>query len=406
MRFDIFHSLARIDTVTPQLTDREVFQLFFRQVELAETLGYGSIWVAESHFSSEVQKRNPGGVIPNFIGEVGLNCDSMQLGQQVFARTQTLGFGTAILNIVGGNGGPIAAADRLRSLAWYNALNDRPRRLDIGIASGRFPYINEPFGITPRSREEQILWPQYQRLIFIEALEIVLRLLNGECLGSDHLSEHRIDRRLFRDDAQFADVCRQLGAESWAYRPRWQFAPLKLVPDLPREAWQNFMTIVLGSADPLARDHALKFGDLDCFNLSFTPPAQIDATHAVMQERYAAAGKTWDRSRMPRTVLVFIDQTCEKAEQRASACFDTYIEAMRGTVATPSKAELMARALIGDPERVRQQLSPQDARAFHAEDRLMLWFEFNQASGSAIEEQMRLFAQEVAPHFAHPAASR
>lgn len=406
MRFDIFHSLARIDTVKPQVSDHEVFRLFFRQVDLCETLGYGSMWVAESHFSSEVQKHNPGAVIPNFMGEVGLNCDSVQLAQQVFARTQHLGFGTAILNIVGGNGGPIAAADRIRTLAWYNALSDQPRRLDIGVASGRFPYINEPFGILPRSREEQILWPQYQRLIFVEALEIFLRLLNGECLGSEEVTKHRIDRRLFRDEAQFLAACHQLGTESWEYRPRWQFAPLKLVPELPRAEWQKFMTLVLGSADPYARDHALMFGDLDCFNLSFTPPAQIDATHAVMQERYAAAGKAWDRSRMPRTVLVFIDETSERAEQRASACFDTYIEAMRGTVATPSKAELMARALIGDPERVYRQLLPDDPRAFHADDRLMLWFEFNQADGAAIEAQMRLFAQEVLPHFAQAASPR
>lgn len=399
MRFDLFHSLARIDTVRPQLSDRQVFELFFRQVELGEALGFGTMWVAESHFSSETQKRNPAAVIPHFMGEVGLNCDSVQLAQQVLARTRRLGFGTAILNIVGGNGGPIAAADRIRMLSWYNALSDSPRRLDIGVASGRFPYINQPFGIAPRSPEEKALWPQYQQLIFVEALEIFLRLLSGDCLGSDAVSRHRIDRRFFRDDASYEAVCRELGGESWEYEPRWRFAPLKLVPELPVADWKRFMTIVLGSADPYARDHALRFGDLDLFNLSFTPPAQIDATHAVMRERYAEASKSWHRSRMPRTVLVFIDETNAAAERRASTCFDTYIEAMRGTVATPDKDVLMARALIGDPQRVKEQLAPDDPHAFHPDDRLMLWFEFNQADGAAIERQMRLFAEDVLPHY-------
>lgn len=400
MRFDLFHSLARIDSLQPRLSDRQVFELFFRQVEFAEALGFGTLWVAESHFSSEVQKRNPGGVIPHFIGEVGLNCDSLQLAQQVMARTKRLGFGTAILNIVGGNGGPLATADRVRSLAWYNSLCDEPRRLDIGIASGRFSYINQPFGIAPRSIEEQVLWSQVQPLIFLEALEIFLRLLNGETLGSAAVARHGIDRQSFRDDASYESACQRLGRKAWDYQPRWEFAPLKLVPELPQEEWRRFMTIVLGSADPKARDHALKFGDLDIFNLSFTPPDQIEATHTAMYERYAAVGKTWHRSRMPRTVLIFIDERMARAEQYASDCFDTYIEAMRGTVATPSKETLMSRALIGDPQRICEQLSPGDPRGFHADDRLMLWFEFNQADGVAIERQMRLFAEHVMPYFA------
>lgn len=400
MRFDLFHSLARIDSLQPRLSDRQVFEMFFRQVKWGEALGFGTIWVAESHFSSEVQKLNPQGVIPHFHGEVGLNCDSLQLAQQVMARTKTLGFGTAILNIVGGNGGPIAAADRVRTLAWYNALQDEPRRLDIGVASGRFPYINQPFGIIPRSPEERVLWLQYQSLIFVEALEIFLRLLNGEALGSEALTRHRIDRGSFRDDRSYDAACRQLVGEAWDYQPRWNFAPLQLVPQLPEAEWRRFMTIVLGSADPYARDHALKFGDLDIFNLSFTPPEQINATHAAMRERYQAVGKIWHRSRMPRTVLIFIDETVARAEQRASACLDTYIEAMRGTVATPSKDLLMQRALIGDPKRIREQLAPDDPHGFHGDDRLMLWFEFNQADGLAIERQMRLFAEDVMPYYA------
>lgn len=401
MKFDVFHSIGRIDSVSPRLNDRQSFALFLEQACAAEELGFGTMWVAESHFSSEVQKSHEEPVIPHYQGEVGLNADSMQLAHALFARTKRLGFGTAIMNIVGGNGGPIAAADRVRSLAWHNSMLDAPRRLDIGVAAGRFPYINKPFGIVPRTADERALWPQYQQLVFVEALEIFLRLSNGETIGSEDVARHRISRALFRDDAAFAKASAAvpaLAADGVPYAPRWAFEPLKLVPEL--DAQTTAPQFVLGSSDPLARDHGLKFADLDIFNLSFTPPDVIDRTHAEMFQRYAALGRVWGRGRMPRTVLVFIDDDPRKAEERASRCFDTYIEAMRGTAAFPPKETLMARALVGDAAMIRAQLSPDDPHGFKPDDRLMLWFEFNQTDGAAVVRQMRRFADAVLPHFA------
>ena len=101
---------------------------------------------------------------------------------------------------------------------------------------------------------------------------------------------------------------------------------------------------------------------------------------------------------MPRTVLVFIDETSKKAHARANQCFDTYIEAMRGTAAVPDKSILMERALIGDPREILEQLSPDNPRRLHKDDRLMLWFEFNQTDSSDICRQMSLFAEKVMPH--------
>jgi alkanesulfonate monooxygenase SsuD/methylene tetrahydromethanopterin reductase-like flavin-dependent oxidoreductase (luciferase family) len=158
-----------------------------------------------------------------------------------------------------------------------------------------------------------------------------------------------------------------------------------------------WMRFVLGSHDPMARDHGLRFADLDIFNLSFTPPSQIHKVHEEMFVRYRDSGREWHRSRMPRTVLVFIDRDRQKARDMASKCFDTYIEAMRGTVVLPPKDELMARALMGDPAEIRDQLQPDAPHGFHCDDRLMLWFEFNQIEHEAIKSQMRLFAEEVMP---------
>ncbi len=406
MKFDVFHSIGRIDSVYPKLSDRQVFQQFFDQVIAAETLGYETIWVAESHFSSEVQKQNPEPVIPNYHGEVGLNADSVQLAGMICERTERIGFGTAIMNIVGGNGGPIAAADRVRSLAWHNSLRQTPRKLWMGVASGRFPYINRPFGISPHSAVETALWNQYQGLIFTEALEIFLRLLRGETISSDEVTKHKITRANFRDQSQFDGAREKLRStgvsleeSGFDYVNRWNFERLKLVPDMSAAEIDANLRCVLGSSDPYARSVGLKFADLDIFNLSFTPPDALNKLHTEMFDRYREAGRAWHRSRLPRTVLVFIDRDRQAAFEAASKCFDTYIEAMRGTVQLPSKEFLMERALIGTPADIKQALSPDDPHGFHSEDRLMLWFEFNEPDNKKILHQMRLFAEEVAPHF-------
>ena len=403
MQFDLFHSLCRIDTVTPKLGDRQIFQNFLEQVQLAEAIGFATIWVAESHFSSEVQKTHKQPVIPYYQGEVGLNNDSLQLASWLFQATHRIGFGTAIFNIVGGNGGPISAADRIRALAWYNSLSDRPRRLDIGVAAGRFPYINRPYGIVPRNAEEHLLWSAYKRLIFAEALEIFLRLSNGETLCSDHLTRHTIGPEWYPWEGEWEAILRQHPsagtAERFAYHPRWQFEPLKLIPELPREETRALLNFVLGSSDPYAREIGWRFDDMDLFTLSFMSPEYIDKLHTEMRAVNAKHQRPWHRHRLPRTVLVFMDTDPVKAHQKASRAFDVYIEAMRGTVGMPAKDVLMSRALIGDSQSIREQLSPDDPHGFHPDDRLMLWFEFNQPEHEAVCREMRQFAEEVMPHF-------
>jgi len=402
MKFDVFHSLGRIDSIANPLNDRDSFKNFFSQAIAAEELGFETLWVAESHFSSEVQKQNPNAVIPNYHGEVGLNSDSMILAQGLFARTKKIGFGTAIMNILGGNGGPIACANRIRSLAWHNSLQDNPRKLNIGVASGRFPYINLPFGIKPRNEEEAVLWSQYKNLIFIEALEIFLRLSNDEILCSNDITKRRIDRSMFKDDETWELAKTKLGLKndnSWEYKPRYEFDKLKLVPDFPSSELFKNLTFVLGSGDPLARETALKHGDLDVFNLSFTPPDVLTKMHSDLDKEYTKAGKSWSRQRMPRTVLVFIDNDSKVATKNAEHCFDTYIEAMRGTVKMPPREYLMDRALIGTPEEIIEQLAPDSVKGFDTNDRLMLWFEFNQSDNEAILNQMKLFAENVIPKY-------
>jgi alkanesulfonate monooxygenase SsuD/methylene tetrahydromethanopterin reductase-like flavin-dependent oxidoreductase (luciferase family) len=401
MKFDVFHSVGRIDSITPRLQDDAVFRQFLSQCQLAESLGFGTIWVAESHFSSEVQKSNSEPVIPHYNGEVGLNSDCLQLAHLVFSRTKKIGFGTAIHNIVGGNGGPLASADRVNSLVFLNQFLETPRKLDIGFAAGRFPYINAPFGIVPRTDIERDLWPVYKRIIFMEATEIFLRLIRSETLSSEDVSQYKIDRSWFRTDEEWQMTRERLSikGESVAYAPRWSFEKLKLTPQATKENLSH-LNLVLGSHDPSAHDLASKYFPIDVFNLSFTPSHEIDKVHASMSQKFASTSHPWRRDRMPRTVLTFIDRDQKKAEERASACFDTYIEAMRGTVGTPPKDVLMSRALIGEPAKIIELLEPKGKLGFQSDDRLMLWFEFNQADGSAVEDQMILFTEEVSHKFA------
>src|SRR5206468_5597531 len=81
VEFDIFFSICQTEVHGYMPSERVMFENFFEQVELADRLGFGTAWVAESHLSTEVQKMNEGAVIPHFIGEIGLNTDILQLAR-------------------------------------------------------------------------------------------------------------------------------------------------------------------------------------------------------------------------------------------------------------------------------------------------------------------------------------
>ena len=79
MNYDIFFSISQTPVAGHTPSEADMFRNFFAQVEAADDLGYGTAWIAESHLSSQVQKGNKRPVIPHWDGEVGLNCDMLQL---------------------------------------------------------------------------------------------------------------------------------------------------------------------------------------------------------------------------------------------------------------------------------------------------------------------------------------
>jgi alkanesulfonate monooxygenase SsuD/methylene tetrahydromethanopterin reductase-like flavin-dependent oxidoreductase (luciferase family) len=394
MIFDLFHSVSDPVVGGISLGPRRVCEQFLRQAKLAEAMGFDTLWLAESHFSSEVQKKTKVATIPQFRGEVGINSDSFQWFHTLARETTRINLGTGIHNIVGGSGGPIASADRVNTLRFINQNFWHPARtLRIGVAAGRFPYQNAPFSGLARNRTEEDFWFALKRVIFLEALEIFLRLVKGETLSSNVLEKYAVTHE--EAEKQWGPKLEEMKrkyAFPFPLPQRWAFEPLQLVPRVEND---QHLRVVLGSADPWAVEVGTKHWDIDLFNLSFTPPAEIDRLHEKMSALAKAQARVWTRDRLPRTVLVFIDPDRKKARALADFVLDTYIEAMRGTAAVPDKQVLLERALIGDAAEIRDQLSPENPRRFHAQDRLMLWFEFNQLDGEQVERQMRYFHESV-----------
>ncbi len=395
MELDIFFSISQTEVDGYMPSERVMFENFFEQVVLADRLGFGTAWVAESHLSTEVQKMNPGAVIPHFVGEIGLNTDILQLAHCIFARTKQIGVGSAIMNILC-NGGPIAAAERVRTFLALHGLDPNERRLlTIGFAAGRFPFINIPYGIVPRNRVEEAAWPVVKNKIFEEATEIFLRLLRGEILSSSKVAARSLERKDFRSDGDWQRVVEAYGrpADAIPLAPRWVFPNLKIVP---QESRMDLLRLSIGSHDAATQMFANTFLPVGVFNLSITPGDEIQKTNARMETAYHPDGGRWHRRLMPRTVLVFINDDPAQAAAEACAALTNYWRALEGTLDEEKVRRATDNALIGDASMIAAQVRER----FHPEDRLMLWFDFNNHDSKRVMKNMEDFMTKVAPAIA------
>ena len=213
MKFDIFFSISQtpVDSYLP--TEREMFENFFEQVIAADELGYETAWIAESHFSTQAQKSHRHPVVPHWEGEVGLNADIFQLSHLIFQKTKKIETGSAVMNIVC-NGGPIAAAEKVATFCTLHGMNpSEKRKINLGFSAGRFEFMNRVTGIVPRNSFEESVWPVLKGKIFIEAIEIFLRLCKGEEISSEDISHTIIPN-----------------SESVVVPNRWQFEKTKIIP--------------------------------------------------------------------------------------------------------------------------------------------------------------------------------
>lgn len=426
MKYDIFFSICQtpVDGYTP--SEKVMFQNFFDQAILADELGYGCAWVAETHLSCQVQKKNPGAVIPHFEGEIGLNTDILQVAHLLFARTKRIHVGSAIRNIQC-NGGPIAHAEAIKMFLSLHDLgltqgarvfdhSNETRKLEIGFASGRFPFSNAPYGIQPRNALEKAAWPALRGLVFQEATEIFLRLLKGEVFGSNSVRPKVLRRSHFRSDEDWYAVLKAASElkssekvlneakTEIAVPPFWKFDPVGVIPF---EAPMGNLRLTIGAHDAETQNFANTILPVGVFNLSITPSAQIEETHVRMAKMYhktpwGASDGIWSRQLMPRTVLVFIDENRAKAKEAAERAVATYWKAVEGTLDPKKVAQAVDNAIVGDPREVAEQMSSR----FHDDDRLMLWFDFNNHDNEAVKKSMRLFMEKSAPFIKSQAGGR
>ena len=400
MEFDIFFSISQTPVNGIQPSEATMFRNFFEQVEAADRLGFGTAWVAESHLSTEVQKRNRRPVIPHWQGEVGLSADIFQLAHAVFRRTKRIEIGSAVMGLLV-NGGPIAAAERAAVFASLHGLDPaETRKLNLGFAAGRFEFMSRAAGVVPRDELEEAAWPALKGKVFAEAAEILVRLLRGEILSSEMVRETTLVREDFRSDADWEKVRKIAGssADAIPVPRRFVFEDLKIVP---QEWRRELLQLYIGSHEPRLQEEVNAFAPVRVFNLSITKPEIIDDTHRRMAAKYHAAGGPWKRSYMPRTVFVFLNERPGlspearrgAAKEEASAALSAYWTALEGTL-DPKKVENAAdNALVGNAGDVAEQI----LERFHPEDRLMLWFDFFNHDSARVVANMEDFMAKVAP---------
>jgi hypothetical protein len=328
------------------------------------------------------------------VGEIGLNTDILQLGHRVFSRTKRIGIGSAIMNILC-NGGPIAAAERIKTFLTLHGLDPAEKRiLTVGFASGRFPFINVPYGIVPRNPVEEAAWPVVKNKIFEEATEIFLRLIRGETLNSNDIATRTLSRPDFRTDADWQRVVAAHGTpvDTIALQARWVFPNLKIVPQEPR---LDLLRLSIGTHDPGTQIFANTLLPVGVFNLSITPGDEIEKTNERMSSHYHPDGGPWHRRLMPRTVLVFINDDAGRAAEEAREALSNYWRALEGTLDEEKVRRATNNALVGDAAAISRQM----AERFHPEDRLMLWFDFNNHDSKRVMKNMDDFMTRVAPGF-------
>ncbi|MCH1523572.1 MAG: LLM class flavin-dependent oxidoreductase [Candidatus Thalassarchaeaceae archaeon] len=407
MLFDIFFSISQTPDTSDYIpSENEMFSNFLDQVELADELGFGVGWVAQAHLSTEIQKRNSKPVVPHYPGEVGLCTDFFQIAQKMFSRTKRMDVGSAVLSILA-SGGPIAIAERVGSfIALHGMMEEEKRRLHIGFSAGRFEFMARPYGIVPRNKIEEAAWPALRGQIFAEASEIFLRLLNGEVISSGMIRDTILTRENFRSDEDWQKV-QQASMEynnsnelpeKIDIPHRYNFEEIKTIP---QEWRRELLNLVLGSHDPKLQIEVNKWRPVQVFNPSITPPHVIESTHDRMGEYYHKDGGEWNRSMMPRTIMVFVNNeeglTSEEqsiaAHKEGKAALSTYWSALEGTI-DPAKVERASdNAVIGNVEEVAEQIR----QRFHSSDRLMCWFDFFNHDSERVKRDMTAFMTKVVP---------
>ena len=406
MDFDIFLSIAQTPVEGQTPDEDTMFFNFFDQLQAADSLGFGTAWVAQAHLSTEVQKMNKNPVVPHWEGEVGLCTDFFQLAHLMFARTEKIHVGSAVMSLLT-HGGPVGIAERIGAFLALHGMNkDEKRKLRIGFAAGRFEFMARPYGIVPRDIVEEAAWPALRGQIFAEACEIFLRLLNGEIINSGMIRKTILTRLNFRSDEDWNRVQKAIverdsiseAPDSIAISNRYIFEDVK---NIPQEWNRDLLDLILGSHDSELQKEINRIRPVKVFNLSITPPELIEATHERMKEHYHSEGGPWVRNYMPRTLMVFVNdepnlsdsERTKAAKEEAEKSLSSYWGALEGTIDPMKVAEATENSVVGNVDDVAQQI----VERFHPDDCIMAWFDFFNHDSSRVIRNMEAFMNRVVP---------
>ena len=405
MMHDIFFSISQtpdVNGVTP--SEKQMFDNYFQQLKHADTLGFGVGWIAQAHLSTETQKLNSMPVVPHWQGEVGLCTDFPQLAMESFRQTERIEIGSAVVSILA-SGGPIAQAERIANTVQFLSMMDDSRKLYVGFSAGRFEFMARPYGITPRNDWESVAWKALRGQIFLEASEIFLRLLKGEIISSDKIRKTVLTRSNFRSDEDWLAVQEAYSknnevndVESIIIPNRYNFEAISIIP----QQWnRDQLQLVAGTHDPVAQEFVNTILPVRVFNLSITSPEVIDSTHKRMAENYHPDGGIWQRSYMPRTSFVFIndepdltdEEKSEAANIEAQQALQAYWNALEGTIDPDKVSKAANNALIGNPFEIAEQIVDR----FHPEDTIMAWFDFFNHDSERVCRNMTAYMTKVVP---------
>jgi len=153
----------------------------------------------------------------------------------------------------------------------------------------------------------------------------------------------------------------------------------------------DLLRLSIGSHDPVVQAFANTILPVGVFNLSITPGDEIEKTNERMKSDYQGE---WQRRLMPRTVLVFIADDPATAAEEARNALSNYWRALEGTLDEEKVRRATNNALVGNAEQILGQMRER----FHPDDRLMLWFDFNNHDSKRVMKNMSDFMTKVAAH--------
>jgi len=322
----------------------EMYQRVLDWAELAERLGYDSVWFAEHHFSNY-------GYIPN----------PLLLAVKVAQVTQRVRIGTAVLVLPFWN--PLRVAEDIAMTDQLTA-----GRLDVGVARGYQPYEFARFGLSMDDNRERT----------DETLEVLLR-----ALSEDGFEYH----------GKYYDIPETTIFPKPLQRPR---PPIWLAAHTPESfdiaARLGLQSITTNSGRPI---EVLEEGWLAFQRSRERYGLTGDADFAVQQQLCVAPTDGDARAQMENFRYAFrMVGNLRAGTQQVRKGFSQPL-AVEGE---PSLDELFERrTLSGSPATVRARL--RQYQSVCGMTALNCTFQLGAMQPETVTQSLRLFAEEVMPDF-------